>query len=415
VAPPEDGPKPPRSQAWWAQAAPAGGGRGDASVWRVSDPDQTEDRRPDTARAPRVLVVGQGEPARGGIPTFIRTLLDDPWLRERARLSYLNTTHEPTRPGAATLANLRWAVEDWRRVRRAARGVDVVHLNLAPAPLLPLVRAASLARAARSAGARVVLHAHSGRLHIAARSPAYRLGLRALVRWTDVIVVVSADGARTVRAAGGAAELLPNAVDTSAFGPARRDADRPAIAFVGTICERKGLDDLREALLRLEREERITPASVRVRLVGDARQEGPGVFERVRDDYAASGLDWVEFTGALPPEDVREILATSDVFCLPSHWEGMPISMLEAMAAGAAVVATRVGDIPAVLEDGAAGIVVDVRSPEQLAEALGGLLADADGRRRLGEAARAAAVSRYDRRAMTGRLLAIYRRLAYSM
>jgi glycosyltransferase involved in cell wall biosynthesis len=385
-----------------------------ASVKRVPS-DAIDDPRAGAGSAPRVLVVGQGEPARGGIPTFIRTLLEDPWLRERARLSFLNTTHDPTRPGAATFANLRWAVEDWRRVRRAARTADVVHLNLAPAPLLPLVRATSLALAARSAGARVVLHAHSGRLHVAARSAAYRLGLRALVRATDRIVVVSADGARTVRAAGGDPELLPNAVDTSAFGPAPREPGRPAIAFVGTICERKGLDDLREALLRLEREGRVEPETVRVRLVGDARQEGPGVFERVRDAYEASGLGWVEFTGALPSEDVREILATSDVFCLPSHWEGMPISMLEAMAAGAAVVATRVGDIPDVLEDGDAGIVVDARSPSQLAEALGRLLGDPDERRRLGEAARTTAVARYDRRAMPERLFAIYRRLAYSM
>ncbi|MGZ4131452.1 MAG: glycosyltransferase family 4 protein [Actinomycetota bacterium] len=365
--------------------------------------------------APRVLVVGQGEPARGGIPSFIRTLLDDPWLRERTRLSFLNTTHDPTRPGAATLANLRWAVDDVRRVHRAARGVDVVHLNLAPAPLLPLVRATSLVVAAKLAGARVLLHAHSGRLHLAARGRAYRLGLRALVRATDAIVVVSADGAATVRGAGGDPELLPNAVDTAGFAPAARDPDRVTIAFVGTICERKGLDDLRQALLRLEQDGRATPQTVRVRLVGDARQEGPGVFERVRDAYVASGLDWVEFTGALPPGGVRDVLAATDVFCLPSHWEGMPISMLEAMAAGAAVVATRVGDIPAVLGDGAAGVLVDVRSPSQLADALGRLLADPDERRRLGEAARAAAVERYDRRRMTERLLATYRRLAYSM
>ncbi len=364
--------------------------------------------------APRVLVVGQGEPSRGGIPSFIRTLLDDPWLRERARLSFLNTTHEPTRPGAATLANLRWAVDDVRRVRSAARGVDVVHLNLAPAPLLPLVRAISLALAARSAGARVVLHAHSGRLHLAARGRAYRLALRALVRATDAIVVVSDNGVETVRAAGGDAELLPNAVDTSAFAPGARDPDRVGVTFVGTICERKGLDDLRAALLQLQAE-RAIPERIRVRLVGDARQEGPGVFERVRDAYAASGLGWVEFTGALPPEEIREVLATSEVFCLPSHWEGMPISMLEAMAAGTAVVATRVGDIPAVLEDGRAGVLVDVRSPSQLADALGRLLDDPDVRRRLGEAAREIAVARYDRRRMTQRLLEIYRRLAYSM
>lgn len=368
-----------------------------------------------SADAPRILLVGQGAPARGGIPTFIRTLLDDPWLGARARLSYLNTTHDPTQPGAATAANLRWAIDDVVRVFRAAQRVDIVHLNLAPAPLLPLVRATSLVVAAKLTGTHVLLHAHSGRLHVAARSRPYRWGIRVLARLADVVVVVSADGADTVRAAGATPELLPNAVDTDAFAPGPRDPDRPTITFVGTICERKGLEDLREALVRLRDEGIVTPASPRVLLVGDARQEGPGVFERVRDAYAASGLDGVEFPGARPPEEVREILAASDVFCLPSHWEGLPISMLEAMAAGCAIVASRVGEIPDVLEGGRVGLLVDPHSPLQLAEALGRLLRDAAERRRLGEDARTVVRERYDRRRMVERLLAIYGRLAYSM
>jgi glycosyltransferase involved in cell wall biosynthesis len=368
-------------------------------------------RRP----TPRVLLVGQGEPAKGGIPSFIRSLLDAPDLRSTARLSYLNTTRDPTRPGGATLDNLRWTVQDLRRVHDAARGVDVVHLNLAPAPLLPLLRAIALAAAARSAGARALVHAHSGRLHVAARARSYRLLLGALVRVSDAIVVVSADGAATIRAAGGRPTLLPNAVDASSFVHTGHDDPRTVITFVGTVCERKGLDDLRRALLRLVEVDAAGPDRTRIVIVGDGRQEGPGVFERVRDAYERSGLGWVEFTGALPPEEVRRVLTSSDVFCLPSHWEGLPLSLLEAMASGTAVVASNVGDIPDALAGGDAGILVPVKDVEALAGALGLLLREPATRARLARAARDRIESSFDRPTMTERLAALYRELTYSM
>lgn len=366
-----------------------------------------------SARTPRVLLVGQGPPARGGIPTFIQTLLDDPELTAAVRFSYRNTTRDPTRPGGATLRNLRWTLTDVAGVFRAARRADVVHLHLAPAPLLPLVRAGALIAASRAGGARALLHAHSGRLHVAAGSAAYRVVLKVVARLADRVLVVSEDGAKTIRAAGGRAEVVVNAIDTSLFHPAARDPARLEVVFVGTVCERKGLDDLRLALGALRRRGAL-PDPLSVTIVGDGRQEGPGAFERVREAYASDGLGLVRFVGARPPDAVREILAAADVFVLPSHWEGLPLSLLEAMAAGAAPVATRVGDVPEVLDQGAAGILVDPHRPDELAEALARLFDDPGERARLGAAARARAVATYDRTAMGRRLLELYREAAYS-
>jgi glycosyltransferase involved in cell wall biosynthesis len=183
--------------------------------------------------------------------------------------------------------------------------------------------------------------------------------------------------------------------------------------FVGTVCERKGLEDLRRAFLRL-RDAGSLPDALSVTIVGDARQEGPGVFERVRDAYAAAGLTMVTFVGARPLEEVRAALARSDIFVLPSHWEGLPLSLLEAMAAGTAVVATRVGDVPEVLDEGRAGVLVSPERPEELASSLARLLGDAEERIRLGDAARRRVREHYDRSAMTARLLQLYRELAHS-
>lgn len=367
-----------------------------------------------TVSSPRVLLVGQGAPARGGIPTFVQGLLDDPALRAEARLSFLNTTRDSARPGRPTADNVRWMLQDVSAVFRRARRVDVVHLHLAPAPFLPLMRTIVLLAAARLAGARTLLHAHSGRMHIAARSPLYRAGLRALGLLADRTIAVSADGLRTLEDVGAPAELLANGLETSAFPDPERDPVVVSIAFVGTVCARKGLDDLRIALVRLRDAGRLTHAHVTI--VGDGRQEGPHVFERVREDYANSDLtDIVRFTGPLPPPEVRSVLTKADIFCLPSHWEGLPLSLLEAMAAGAAVVATTVGDIPEVLQQGEAGVLIEPRQPAQLADALGRLIDDPHERARLGTVARERVRRHFDRATMAQRILEIYRELAYSM
>jgi glycosyltransferase involved in cell wall biosynthesis len=79
--------------------------------------------------------------------------------------------------------------------------------------------------------------------------------------------------------------------------------------------------------------------------------------------------------------------AAADVFCLPSWWEAMPMSVLEAMAAGLPVVATDVGDVSRLVTP-ACGRLVPPRSPAQVAQALGPLLKDVGLRRRMGNAAR---------------------------
>ena len=355
-------------------------------------------------RRPRVLVVGQGPPATGGIPTYLGSILSSRALRERFSLSFLNTsTVRDKRPGGLTAANLKAAAAHARAIRRTARAADVVHLNLAPVPLLPLLRAGALAAAARRAGAAVVLHAHTGRLPAALRRPGYRAAFRAVSRIVDRLVVVSAEAELAARRLGVAATRLAGGVDASRFASGPK-AQPPSLVFVGTVCERKGLIDLRDALTRL-------PRRPVVRVVGDAAQEGPGVFERVVEAYESAGLGAVDFTGALPAEEVARLLAEASVFCLPSHWEGTPLSLLEAMAAGAAPVATAVGDIPEVLAGGA-GVVVAPRRPDLLAAAIERLLDDPEERARVGAAARRRVEERYGPAAVERSVGALYDELA---
>lgn len=354
-----------------------------------------------------MLVVGQGPPTAGGIPTFVTNLVNDEALKRRVDLDYLNTTPQTTKkPGKLALSNFLLLFAHAREIFGRARRVDVVHLNLAPAPLLPLLRALVLSAAARLGRAKVILHAHTGRLHIAARGAAYRFVLRLVLRLVDVFVVVSVLAEEAARPLGGKVVRLANGIDPGDFrtGP---KSEPPELVFVGTICERKGLIDLRDALVRL-REDGDGRLALRPVLIGDAKQEGPGVFERIQRSYEEAGLNEAEFTGALARDEVKERLARASIFCLPSHWEGFPLSLLEGMAAGAAIVASDVGDVPEMLDDGKAGVVVPVKDVTALHDALARLATEDAERERLGAAARARVKSAYRQSALVDALADLY-------
>jgi glycosyltransferase involved in cell wall biosynthesis len=109
----------------------------------------------------------------------------------------------------------------------------------------------------------------------------------------------------------------------------------------------------------------------------------------VTRSFASAGLDGqVQFVGAIETSQVALLLSRSSIFCLPSHWEGFPLSLLEAMASEAAPIATDVGDVALILDGGRAGLVVPPRDTVALADAINRLISDATLRGRLGRAAR---------------------------
>jgi len=106
--------------------------------------------------------------------------------------------------------------------------------------------------------------------------------------------------------------------------------------------------------------------------------------------------------------DVGDVLAAADVFALPSLSEGVPLALLEAMLSGRPVVASAVGEVPAVLADGGAGMLVSPGDADALANALDSLLTNPDAARRLGNAARTRALSSYSFDSMLNRYLELY-------
>ncbi len=134
------------------------------------------------------------------------------------------------------------------------------------------------------------------------------------------------------------------------------------------------------------------------------------------DEAARLGVE-SRFHNLGPRRDVADLLAASDLFVMPSLWEGMPVALVEAMGAGRPIIASRVGGMPVIIRDGVDGVIVDDPADDTiLAEVIGGLMADPDRRAKLAASASAKARATYSVAAMTETYLQLYqgRQKAYA-
>lgn len=224
----------------------------------------------------------------------------------------------------------------------------------------------------------------------------------ALEKITGRIAVSPAARRVVVEHLGGDAVLVPNGVDVERFATASPLAgrpERPTVVFLGRMDEpRKGLAVLLEALPEL------------VRLQPDIQLlvAGPGDADDVRAAVPRSLRGSIELLGLVSEDDKPRVYASGDVFCAPNtHGESFGVVLVEAMAAGTPVVASDLPAFRAVLDDGAAGVLVPVGDAGALAASLGALLSDPARRRELSAAGQRTAVG-YDWGTVTDRIVAVY-------
>ena len=264
--------------------------------------------------------------------------------------------------------------------RGCDRGVEVVHAHFGQSTSTVAWLATTLGRVLECGPSELVVTVHCGtEIEDAAETiPALKArDARAIVAISDhtrsqLMRHVPAEYWSSIR-------VIRCGIDLGRLAMPERGAIRatPTILFVGRLDPVKGVPFLLEAVGRL----RDAGRSVDLEIVGG------GPLESELRAIAADS-SWVRFTGELPPEAVHERLLAADVFCLPSLDEGIPVSIMEAMAVGTPVVTTAVAGIPELALDERTALVVPAGNVDSLVEALGRMLDDPELVDRLRRAAR---------------------------
>ena len=272
-------------------------------------------------------------------------------------------------------------------VVRALRSLraDVIHVNMATATNNRYALAAAIAVRVPTV---VTVHSLAE-----VRSPGQRRLLRRLLSRVAAATAPSHAIAAQLRDLGAPAAAVRVVAAGVEARPSRSwDGDRATVrvGVLGRLSREKGVDVLVEAVRLLGTEGPV----VEVAVAGD----GP---ERAALERQAAGLP-IRFVGFVDPSSFLDEI---DLFCLPSRLEGMPVALLEAMMAGLPCVATAVGDV-GLLEP--AVVTVAPEDPAALCRALAALAADPAERRRLGEAARALVLDRYEVSRMVEEVLGLY-------
>ncbi|MGY1708779.1 glycosyltransferase [Geodermatophilus sp. SYSU D00758] len=235
---------------------------------------------------------------------------------------------------------------------------------------------------------------------VAAAADAYASRARGLWDGVDLFLAPSAHLRRRVEAGGvRRVEVLPNPV-MAAPAPRPLPPGPPVVLLASRLVAEKGVDVLLSAAASL-------PRGVRVRLAGSGRVAGE-VAARV----AREGLP-VDVLGPRPPAGVRAELAGATVAVLPALWEeNCPMAVLEAAALGVPVVASAIGGIPELVDDGRTGLLVPPGDVAALASALARVVSAPGEAVRMGRAGWERVRSRHDPQAHVTALVEVYRRVA---
>ncbi len=338
---------------------------------------------------PRVILAGHLPPPMGGIASFCQALVNSS-LADEVELRFVQTSsrhREPASTGKTTWKNLKGAVADCARFWRgcAAYRPDIVHICSAAG--LSFVKHGVCVVLARLLGCRVILHPHFSLSNPGVGRRLWRWYGRPIFRLSNAVIALSNEWFGLWKEAPDLRiSYLPNAID---IRPYQKIAGRRShiqsqhlkILYLGHLGEAKGTYDLLAAFQMLDRRE----LELTLELVGDFQAPGDG--RRIADtlDRFAGDGKRCRLRPPVSGEGKLACFEQADIFVFPSHQEGMPMTILEAMAAGLPVVATAVGGIPDLIDHGRNGCLVPPKAPMDLAKAIETLCRNAPRRWEFGE------------------------------
>lgn len=352
-------------------------------------------------RKVRVLMSGPLPPAVGGMASVIGMLARSS-LSELCELTLFETGKTtPTNRSLILALRTRWRVmtDWWLQLRQ----VDLVHIHTCSG--LTFALDGLLLLLARARRVPVVLHIHGGRfaVFLDQLNPVTGALARMVARRACMVIVLSNEWRKrlSTQLPGANLQVVANGV---AIPLQEKNSctlhEMVEFLFLGSLSMGKGVPDLLRAL---------ACSSGQWQLLLAGGEEHPGDLERVRTDIERLDIaDRVHVLGSVVGDDKARLFGRVSGFVLPSHAEGLPIALLEAMAAGLPSVVSAVGAMPEVVRDGQEGWLIPPGDVEALANALDRLASSASERERMGRIARDTCERRYGIERMVDALTDLY-------
>ncbi|WP_026506374.1 glycosyltransferase family 4 protein [Butyrivibrio sp. MC2013] len=350
----------------------------------------------------KVLMLGPARSVKGGVSGVVNNLYDA-GLGDTVSIKYI-----PTMKDGSKLRKLLVAGIAYIRAGLSMGRYDIVHINMACGA--SYYRKSLFIKMAIRKGKKLVIHQHGGDVEAfykgTLKGAARQEMLRLLNSCSAFIVLADKfrDFFSDIITDKDKIYVLPNAVAVPEDDKTGSDHKSHDILFLGRICRDKGCEELVDAVEELAAD------------YPDIRLHMGGFFEdsSLRDKVLRDP-EHIIFEGWVDPAGREELFRTCPIFVLPSYYEGMPLSLMEAMAYKRACIASDVGDIRNMMtvddESQLCGLLIPPRDMPALKNAITKLLADPKLCGELGTAARNKAVKSYSAVAMRDKLVEIYQKI----
>ena len=348
---------------------------------------------------PKVLMIGAGRDVKGGITTIVNSYFNA-GLDKAVDLTYLATMHDGSK-----LRKLYIAAAAYIKFCLIVKRYDIIHIHMASDQ--SFTRKSLFVKRARKSGKKIIIHQHGGNfddffLHKSNErkqekiKKVFSLADKVIVlseEWRDFFGQYVCDESKIM--------LLHNGVVIPAYQ--KTDYSDHNILFLGRLTVDKGAFDLLRSIPSVL--EQVPDAVFYFGANGDVNQCIKIARENGFEDH-------VRFLGWVRGEEKEKYLKKCSVFILPSHYEAMPMSVLEAMSYGLATISTNVGGIPQMIRQNADGIRVDAEDIPAIVEALIRLLTDEALKTKLGQAGKRKVETTFDLSANINKLCTLYKDLA---
>ena len=340
----------------------------------------------------KVLMVGPARSVKGGISAVVNNYYTA-GIEEKIELKYIETMEDGSK-----FHKLKVAVRAFRQYKKVLKDYSVVHIHMASDK--SLCRKLPFIKLAKKRGKKLIIHQHGGNFEdffyrFCNRSMREYIGR--ILSTADVMLVVAPHLKILFGEIIGESKivLFPNTLN--APEQIEHDYSSAKLLFLGRLCKEKGIEELIMAARELKEEF----PKLEVYLGGKWEDLS---LKKQADEYK----DWILQLGWIGEKEKQKYLRECNIFVLPTYFEGLPVSLLEGMAYGCACIASRVGGIPQILENGRNGILISPKNVKELKEAIKTLLDNPVLQQNLGREAHLEIKNNYDLSSSMKKLLVIY-------